>query len=125
MWEPPQGRAAAGPGAQQMPARAAVLLLLGLPAAGATVPTVEIAPGVHMPQVSQGLARGCPPPPELVIADLKLGLEVGFTSFDTAAFDPCYNDTAVGLPAALFPAPLPVLLRVPPSAVSQCGDPAC
>ena len=38
----------------------------------------------------------CPPNASLVVADVKLGLEVGFTSIDTATLDPCYNDSAVG-----------------------------
>jgi len=75
---------------------AILVALLVRSARGGAAPTIEIAPGVAMPQVAQGLARGCPDPPELVIADLKLGLSVGYTAFDTAAFDPCYNDTAVG-----------------------------
>ena len=97
-------------GAAQMAASTALLALLcacgaaasssgaggGAAGRGPSVPAAVIAPGVKMPLAGLGTARGCPPSAAVIAADIKLGMEAGFTAIDTATLDPCYNDTAVG-----------------------------
>lgn len=77
-----------------------VILLLVKFGAGVALPpkveTVEIAPGVQMPLVSLGTARGCPPNVTAIENDIPMALSVGFAGIDTAHNDPCYNDTVVG-----------------------------
>lgn len=61
------------------------------------VPTVEIAPGVHMPLVFQG--AGSPKEGTTAEETVRKALEVGYVAFDTAAFDSSYDD--IGVAAAL------------------------
>lgn len=76
---------------------AVTLIAFGLSSAlPPNVETIEIAPGVQMPVVSLGTARGCPPNATAIKADIPLALSLGFGGIDTAHNDFCYNDTAVG-----------------------------
>ena len=86
---------------QVLCARAASSSAAVATARGSSVPAAVIAPGVKMPLAGLGTAHcaavhSAPPSAALIAADIKLGMEAGFTAIDTATLDPCYNDTAVG-----------------------------